>query len=63
MLYPLRYVCYESYGCGAGEGFGEQVSLGHIREVDTIMRVLRCFEGVFISSALDTVYALSVILR
>ncbi|SCV64308.1 Obg-like ATPase 1 [Anaplasma phagocytophilum] len=62
MLYPLRYVCYEPYGCGAGEGFGEQVSLGHIREVDTIMHVLRCFEGVFIYSALDTANALNVII-
>lgn len=61
MLYPPRYVCYESYGYGAAEGFGEQVSV-YIREVDTIMHVLRCFEGVFIYSALDTANALNVII-
>jgi len=41
-------------GASKGEGLGNQF-LGHIREVDAIIQVLRCFENVNIEHVMDTV--------
>jgi hypothetical protein len=41
-------------GASTGEGLGNQF-LGHIREVDAIVQVVRCFEGSKIEHVMDTV--------
>ena len=41
-------------GASAGEGLGNQF-LGHIREVDAIIQVVRCFENSDIEHVMDTV--------
>jgi GTP-binding protein YchF len=41
-------------GASAGEGLGNQF-LGHIREVDAIVQVVRCFENADIEHVMDTV--------
>ena len=41
-------------GASAGEGLGNQF-LGHIREVDAIIQVVRCFENADIEHVMDTV--------
>ncbi len=41
-------------GASAGEGLGNQF-LGHIREVDAIVQVVRCFENTNIEHVMDTV--------
>lgn len=41
-------------GASAGEGLGNQF-LGHIREVDAIVQVVRCFENSDIEHVMDTV--------
>src|SRR6195952_4966817 len=41
-------------GASAGEGLGNQF-LGHIREVDAIVQVVRCFENSNIEHVMDTV--------
>jgi len=41
-------------GASAGEGLGNQF-LGHIREVDAIVQVVRCFENPDIEHVMDTV--------
>src|SRR5436309_11158647 len=41
-------------GASKGEGLGNQF-LGHIREVDAIVQVLRCFENSNIEHVMDTV--------
>src|SRR5919204_4298994 len=41
-------------GASKGEGLGNQF-LGHIREVDAIIQVVRCFENANIEHVMDTV--------
>src|SRR5450432_4445997 len=41
-------------GASTGEGLGNQF-LGHIREVDAIIQVVRCFENADIEHVMDTV--------
>src|SRR6201990_3384117 len=41
-------------GASKGEGLGNQF-LGHIREVDAIIQVVRCFENADIEHVMDTV--------
>ena len=41
-------------GASQGEGLGNQF-LGHIREVDAIVQVVRCFENSNIEHVMDTV--------
>ena len=41
-------------GASTGEGLGNQF-LGHIREVDAIIQVVRCFENSDIEHVMDTV--------
>src|ERR1700704_2159196 len=41
-------------GASAGEGLGNQF-LGHIREVDAIVQVVRCFENSDIEHVMDTI--------
>ena len=41
-------------GASTGEGLGNQF-LGHIREVDAIIQVVRCFENADIEHVMDSV--------